>query len=72
MNRENITATIGLLARSGYMVTYHEEIIYLHDSVGKRWAEINPLIDPMHLSIDGKLFKCKNPKEILDLLEALE
>jgi hypothetical protein len=33
---------LGSLVRAGYMVSYHEGLAYLHNTLGQRWAEIDP------------------------------
>jgi hypothetical protein len=38
---DHTTATIGRLVEAGYMASFHEGLLYLHDSQGKRWVEID-------------------------------
>jgi sugar lactone lactonase YvrE len=33
---------IGNLVTAGYMASYHENTIYLHDTQGNRWVAIDP------------------------------
>ncbi len=42
---------IGGLVVRGYMASYHEHTVYLHDSQGKRWAEIDPHRIALHATV---------------------
>lgn len=67
-----LSTMIGDLVVHGYMATYHEETVYLHNSQGKRWAEIEPFGMTMKLTVDGKDYEAENTSELLSRLETIE
>ena len=65
---QNLEILIGNLVTAGYMATWHEQTIYLHDSQGNRWAEIDPLGINPKITVGGKTLIAANDRDVLTLL----
>ena len=66
-----LTHLIGRLVVNGYTASFHEGNIYLHDSQGKRWAEIVPAGVAFKVIVGSEARRCEDMQQMLAALEEL-